>query len=238
MAASGDVFLTLSMSLDGYVAGLSDNVEPLHRWLFGRQGREPPWPRLEHGGGQPRRRRRRHASRRTACATPGVFDRAPCGGQGARRAERAVRRARRGRCGWRGGRSRRRSAGSTRRGLLRWRRSGSRGRNAEVLVRARSWCCGSVARRSARSVIHSSRGSSGSGGGGSRPAREQQRCACRDGAAGDAVGDFTAAVGVELRTSEAPERARVEQHQSLGHRWRLACRIRWISSSAGVSVIE
>jgi hypothetical protein len=47
MAASGDVFLALSMSLDGYVAGPSDNMEPLQRWLFGRQGREPPWPRLE-----------------------------------------------------------------------------------------------------------------------------------------------------------------------------------------------
>lgn len=31
----GDVFLALSMSLDGYVAGPNDNVEPLHRWLFG-----------------------------------------------------------------------------------------------------------------------------------------------------------------------------------------------------------
>src|SRR5262245_34982395 len=30
----GDVFLALSMSLDGYVAGPNDNVEPLHRWLF------------------------------------------------------------------------------------------------------------------------------------------------------------------------------------------------------------
>jgi hypothetical protein len=29
-----DVFLALSMSLDGYVAGLKDNVEPPHRWLF------------------------------------------------------------------------------------------------------------------------------------------------------------------------------------------------------------
>jgi hypothetical protein len=99
MAASGDVFLALSMSLDGYVAGPSDNMEPLQRWLFGRQGREPPWPRLEHGGGQPRRRRRRHASRRTACATPGVFDRrsvrwsgsAPSGASGSTGAARSVR---------------------------------------------------------------------------------------------------------------------------------------------------
>lgn len=30
----GDVFLALSMSLDGYVAGPGGNVEPLHRWLF------------------------------------------------------------------------------------------------------------------------------------------------------------------------------------------------------------
>ena len=30
----GDVTLALSMSLDGYVAGPDDDVEPLHRWLF------------------------------------------------------------------------------------------------------------------------------------------------------------------------------------------------------------
>lgn len=30
----GDVFLALSMSLDGYVAGPKDDVELLHRWLF------------------------------------------------------------------------------------------------------------------------------------------------------------------------------------------------------------
>lgn len=30
----GVVFLALSMSLDGYVAGPDDDVEPLHRWLF------------------------------------------------------------------------------------------------------------------------------------------------------------------------------------------------------------
>lgn len=30
----GEVFLALSMSLDGYVAGPADDVKPLHRWLF------------------------------------------------------------------------------------------------------------------------------------------------------------------------------------------------------------
>jgi dihydrofolate reductase len=30
----GGVYLTLSMSLDGYVAGPGDDVEALHRWLF------------------------------------------------------------------------------------------------------------------------------------------------------------------------------------------------------------
>jgi dihydrofolate reductase len=30
----GDVYLSLSMSLDGYVAGPGDDVEALHRWLF------------------------------------------------------------------------------------------------------------------------------------------------------------------------------------------------------------
>ena len=30
----GNVYLSLSMSLDGYVAGPRDDVEPLHRWLF------------------------------------------------------------------------------------------------------------------------------------------------------------------------------------------------------------
>jgi dihydrofolate reductase len=31
----GKVFLILSISLDGYVAGPNDEIEPLHNWLFG-----------------------------------------------------------------------------------------------------------------------------------------------------------------------------------------------------------
>jgi hypothetical protein len=30
----GKVFLSLSMSLDGYVAGPNDEIKPLHDWLF------------------------------------------------------------------------------------------------------------------------------------------------------------------------------------------------------------
>jgi hypothetical protein len=31
----GKVFLSLSMLLDGYVAGPNDEIEPLYDWLFG-----------------------------------------------------------------------------------------------------------------------------------------------------------------------------------------------------------
>jgi hypothetical protein len=41
----GEVYLSLSMSLDGYVAGPSDDVEALHRWLFDGENRTP------HGNG-------------------------------------------------------------------------------------------------------------------------------------------------------------------------------------------
>ena len=41
----GDVYLSLSMSLDGYVAGPGDDVEALHRWLFDSDSPSP------HGNG-------------------------------------------------------------------------------------------------------------------------------------------------------------------------------------------
>jgi dihydrofolate reductase len=38
----GTVFVDISMSLDGFIAGPNDDVDPLHEWLYGLKGfREP-----------------------------------------------------------------------------------------------------------------------------------------------------------------------------------------------------